>query len=134
MKSKQLLQLFLLIKFTTTFAITSFSSVRLSAIINVRATSVLSAIRLLPAQNSYQLFQFRIALFRQGFIDGIAFHQIFFQHLVCPNAELCATLAFYTIAYGDDDIQRIKSNRLLNAINTLCFLIVFSSRSNKLAI
>ncbi len=40
--------LFLFIKFTTTFTITSFSSVRLSAIINVSATKVLSAIRFLP--------------------------------------------------------------------------------------
>ena len=39
----------LLIRLTTTFTITSFSSVRLSAIINVRATRVLSAIRFLPS-------------------------------------------------------------------------------------
>ena len=38
-------QLFLLIRFTTTFTITSFSSVLLSAIISVRATRVLSAMR-----------------------------------------------------------------------------------------
>lgn len=38
-----------LIKFTTTFTITSFSSVRLSAIISVRATRVLSAMRLVPS-------------------------------------------------------------------------------------
>ena len=37
------------IRFTTTFTITSFSSVLLSAIISVRATSVLSASRLLPS-------------------------------------------------------------------------------------
>ena len=36
-------QFFLFIKLTTTLTITSFSSVRLSAIISVRATSVLSA-------------------------------------------------------------------------------------------
>ena len=41
-------RLFLFIRFTTTFTITSFSSVRLSAIINVSATKVLSAIRFLP--------------------------------------------------------------------------------------
>ena len=38
----------LFIKFTTTFTITSFSSVRLSAIISVSATKVLSAICFLP--------------------------------------------------------------------------------------
>ena len=38
-----------LIRFTTTFTITSFSSVRLSAIISVRATRVLSAKRLVPS-------------------------------------------------------------------------------------
>ena len=36
----------LLVRFSTTFTVTSFSSVRLSAIIKVRATSVLSAMRL----------------------------------------------------------------------------------------
>ena len=41
--------LFLLIRFTTTFTMTSFSSVRLSAIISVRATRVLSAMRLVPS-------------------------------------------------------------------------------------
>ena len=46
---KPILQwLFLFIKLTTTFTITSFSSVRLSAIISVSATKVLSAIRFLP--------------------------------------------------------------------------------------
>ena len=39
----------LLIRLTTTFTMTSFSSVRLSAIINVRATRVLSAMRFLPS-------------------------------------------------------------------------------------
>ena len=42
-------QLFLLIRFTTTFVITSFSSVRLSAIISVRATSVLLSKRREPS-------------------------------------------------------------------------------------
>ena len=41
--------LLLLIKLTTTFTITSFSSVRLSAIISVSATRVLSAMRLCPS-------------------------------------------------------------------------------------
>ena len=36
-------------RFTTTFTITSFSSVRLSAIIKVSATRVLSAMRLCPS-------------------------------------------------------------------------------------
>ena len=71
-----------------------------------------------PAQDGYQPFQFRIALFRQGLIDDIALHQILFQYLVGPNAELCATLAFYTIAYRDNDIQGIKGNRLFYPINT----------------
>lgn len=39
----------LLIKFTTTFTITSFSAVRLSAIISVSATKVLSAMRFEPS-------------------------------------------------------------------------------------
>jgi hypothetical protein len=42
-------QLLWLMRFTTTFTITSFSSVRLSAIISVRATSVLSGIRFDPS-------------------------------------------------------------------------------------
>jgi len=43
-------QLFLLIRFTTTFVITSFSSVRLSAIISVRATNVLLSKRREPSE------------------------------------------------------------------------------------
>lgn len=42
-------QLFLFIRFTTTFTIMSFSSVRLSAIMSVRATRVLSAMRFVPS-------------------------------------------------------------------------------------
>ena len=42
-----------------------------------------------PAQDRYQLFQFRVTLFRQGLIDGIAFQQILLQYLIGPNAELC---------------------------------------------
>lgn len=42
-------QLFLLIRLITTFTIISFSSVRLSAIINVSATSVLLPINLEPS-------------------------------------------------------------------------------------
>ena len=41
--------LFLFIRLTTTFTMTSISSGRLSAIIRVRATKVLSAMRLLPS-------------------------------------------------------------------------------------
>ena len=41
---KTYIQLFLLIKLITTFTITSFSSVQLSAIINVSATNVLLVI------------------------------------------------------------------------------------------
>ena len=40
---------FLLMRFTTTFTMVSFSSVRLSAIIKVSATRVLSPIRLEPS-------------------------------------------------------------------------------------
>ena len=46
---KTYIQLFLLIKLITTFTITSFSSVRLSAIINVSATSVLLPINFEPS-------------------------------------------------------------------------------------
>lgn len=42
-------QLFLLMRLTMTLTIVSFSSVRLSAIIRVRATRVLSAMRLEPS-------------------------------------------------------------------------------------
>ena len=46
---KTYIQLFLLIKLITTFTITSFSSVRLSAIINVSATSILLPINFEPS-------------------------------------------------------------------------------------
>ena len=48
-KKRQRYPLFWLMRFTTTFTITSFSSGRLSAIISVKATKVLSAMRLRPS-------------------------------------------------------------------------------------
>ena len=50
---KTYIQLFLLIKLITTFTITSFSSVRLSAIINVSATNVLLVIITTPLCEFY---------------------------------------------------------------------------------
>ena len=41
-------------------------------------------------------------------VDGITFQEIFFQHLVCPDAELGAAQGFYPVTDGDNDIQIIE--------------------------
>ena len=64
-----------------------------------------------------QLAQLANLLMAQAFVDGISLDEILLQYTVCPLAELYTALAFYTIAYGDDDIEVVKRNWLFNAIN-----------------
>ena len=53
-------------------------------------------------------------------VDGIAFQQVLFQHLVCPLAELCASDGFHAVAYGDDDIEIVVLDPVFLAICGSC--------------
>ena len=68
-------------RFTTTFTITSFSSVRLSAIMRVSATPI---------------------------VDSIAFDKVFFQDIASPNAESRTTFALHAITDRNDDVKIVK--------------------------
>ena len=50
-------------------------------------------------------------------IHGITFDKIFFQHTVSPDAELCASLALYTVAHRDNNIECVVWYRFLYTIN-----------------
>ena len=65
----------------------------------------------------YQLAQLADLLMVQAFVDSIAIDEILLQNTVCPLAELYTSLAFHTIAYGDDDIKIVERDRLLNSIS-----------------
>ena len=93
--------LFLLIRLTTTFTIISFSSVRLSAIIRVKATSVLSVMHL------------GISLFSAIFLGGRKFcdHRLTFQFFPqCIIDMLCYCLVISTIKLSD--LLSIKPHRI----------------------
>ena len=66
----------------------------------------------------HQLAEFAQLVATQSVVYGIAFHQILFEDSIGPLAEFHTTLTLYAIAYGDDDIECIKGDRLLHTINT----------------
>ena len=62
--------MFLLMRLTTTLTIVSFSSVRLSAIMRVRATRVLSAMRLVPAKSWVEAADYAVVNLETTFAGG----------------------------------------------------------------
>ena len=108
----------LFIKFTTTLTITSFSSVRLSAIIKVSATRVLSAMRLCSSLNewfflhpdgtshqSHHVLKFVVSVELELLVDDVAFDEVLLENGVCPLTETSTLYGFYAITYGDDNIE-----------------------------
>ena len=53
-------------------------------------------------------------------VDGITFQQVFFQHLVCPLAELRASDGFHPVAYGNDDIEIVILDPVFLAVGGSC--------------
>ena len=80
----------------------------------------------------HQLAQFSNLLAVYALVNGIAFDEILLQNLVGPLAELNASVAFHTIANGDDDIKIVERNRLFYSINVLTQLFHFELFSKKL--
>ena len=127
----------LFIKFTTTLTITSFSSVRLSAIIKVSATRVLSAMRLCPSLNEWfflhpdgtshqphHVLKFVVSVELELLVDDVAFDEVLLENGGCPTTKRCCILAIYSISYGNNHIKIVIwyfSNYLsLSLYSNLC--------------
>lgn len=113
----------LFIKFTTTLTITSFSSVRLSAIIKVSATRVLSAMRLCPSLNewffphpdgtshqSHHVLKFVVSVELELLVDDVAFDEVLLENCGCPTTEGRCILTIYSISHRDNHIKIIIRN------------------------
>ena len=87
----------------------------LISLISVLAQLLLTAYR--ATQYLHQLAQLGVVLLHTTLIYGIALYEILLQYAVGPLAELYAALALHTIAYGDNDIERIERDWFLYAIN-----------------
>ena len=79
------------------------------------AVNPVQALLMLDKFAVHTVFQIAEAL-----VEGIAFQQVFFQHLVCPLAKLRASDGFHAVPYGNDDIKVIILDPVLLAVCGSC--------------